>query len=298
VVLALAGLVSLSAIGVVFLTSRQSAEQAEVGDLVAVHEPTASVLASADQDSDNDGLPDWKEALYGTDPRNPDSDGDGVSDSDEVAAGSNPAKEGTDAFSNGYTAPSGLPTSEALGREVFAAYLSLKQDGAFDDQAVGTAVESIVSQHLADGTAPQPRYTIKDIKQSSADDGAARASYRAKVDTAIAKADAVPEYELSTAYRLLDTEDLSHADTLGEDAKIYRAIANDLLALPVPASYAKAHLDLVNAFDMLAGAVSELSIRYSDPYDMLVAVNIFVTAEKQFTETYRVFDSLTAAHAS
>ncbi len=33
-------------------------------------------------DSDSDGLKDWEEALWGTDPHNPDTDGDGVSDGD------------------------------------------------------------------------------------------------------------------------------------------------------------------------------------------------------------------------
>lgn len=42
-------------------------------------------------DTDNDGLTDPEETLYGTDPQNPDSDGDGVNDGDEVAAGTDPA---------------------------------------------------------------------------------------------------------------------------------------------------------------------------------------------------------------
>jgi len=43
------------------------------------------------EDSDDDGLTNPEEVLYGTDPFNPDSDGDGVNDGDEVAAGTNPA---------------------------------------------------------------------------------------------------------------------------------------------------------------------------------------------------------------
>ncbi|MEI7850782.1 MAG: hypothetical protein WCH86_03035 [Kiritimatiellales bacterium] len=41
-------------------------------------------------DSDGDGLSDAKEAILGTDPKNPDSDGDGMSDGDEVAYGTCP----------------------------------------------------------------------------------------------------------------------------------------------------------------------------------------------------------------
>ncbi len=46
------------------------------------------------KDSDNDGLKDWEEALWKTDPQNPDSDGDGTPDGEEVAEGRNPAVPG------------------------------------------------------------------------------------------------------------------------------------------------------------------------------------------------------------
>lgn len=48
-------------------------------------------------DTDNDGLTDPQEHLYGTDRLNPDSDGDGVNDGAEVAAGTNPLANDTPA---------------------------------------------------------------------------------------------------------------------------------------------------------------------------------------------------------
>ena len=48
-------------------------------------------------DSDNDGLPDYAEKIYGTDPKNADTDGDGLSDYDEIyKTGTNPLKYDTD----------------------------------------------------------------------------------------------------------------------------------------------------------------------------------------------------------
>src|SRR5687768_16774089 len=41
-------------------------------------------------DSDQDGLDDFYEAAYGTDPTNPDSDGDGLTDKQEVVVGLDP----------------------------------------------------------------------------------------------------------------------------------------------------------------------------------------------------------------
>ncbi len=43
-------------------------------------------------DIDHDGLPDWQEQLYGSNPCNPDTDGDGYPDGLEVASGYDPTK--------------------------------------------------------------------------------------------------------------------------------------------------------------------------------------------------------------
>jgi hypothetical protein len=46
------------------------------------------------KDSDNDGLSDYLESYYGTNPNNPDTDGDGYKDGDEVKNGYNPNGSG------------------------------------------------------------------------------------------------------------------------------------------------------------------------------------------------------------
>ncbi|MEA2113751.1 MAG: hypothetical protein U9P63_03825 [Patescibacteria group bacterium] len=44
-------------------------------------------------DADYDGLTDWEEKIYKTDPDNPDTDGDGYLDGEEVASGYDPTKK-------------------------------------------------------------------------------------------------------------------------------------------------------------------------------------------------------------
>lgn len=50
----------------------------------------------ADKDSDGDGLKDWEEAIFQTDPHKADTDGDGTLDGKEIADGRNPLKVGPD----------------------------------------------------------------------------------------------------------------------------------------------------------------------------------------------------------
>jgi hypothetical protein len=51
--------------------------------------------ALTELDTDKDGLPDWKEALYGTDPKNPDTDSDEANDYEEIISNRDPLKANT-----------------------------------------------------------------------------------------------------------------------------------------------------------------------------------------------------------
>lgn len=55
-----------------------------------------SKIENSNIDSDGDGLLDWEEGLWGTDPFNPDTDGDGAVDGDEVKLSRNPLISGPD----------------------------------------------------------------------------------------------------------------------------------------------------------------------------------------------------------
>ena len=67
------------------------------GKLVAKLEHGPSVVSTMVPDSDNDGLNDRDEILWGTNPSNPDSDNDGIKDGDEIAFwGTSPTKWDTD----------------------------------------------------------------------------------------------------------------------------------------------------------------------------------------------------------
>lgn len=48
------------------------------------------------KDSDQDGLKDWEEIIYGTNPNNPDTDGDNTIDGDEIVLNRNPLVSGPD----------------------------------------------------------------------------------------------------------------------------------------------------------------------------------------------------------
>lgn len=94
-----------------------------------------SIIESQNKDSDNDGLQDWQEALYKTDPLNPDTDGDGYLDGEEINSGHNPLVKAPGDTQMFYPLPIGekynittrLLTDETLNA-LFDSYFSQKTE--------------------------------------------------------------------------------------------------------------------------------------------------------------------------
>src|SRR3989338_96932 len=59
-------------------------------------ESVAKAAAILAKDADNDGLKDWEEELWGTDPKQPDTDGDKTPDGEEIRLGRDPLKPAPD----------------------------------------------------------------------------------------------------------------------------------------------------------------------------------------------------------
>ena len=91
--IALSAAIIIVVLAIIFNYWKPSTTKIENNNLVVAGANASS--SAMDIDSDNDGLPDWKEALYGTNPHNPDTDGDGTPDGMEVAENRDPLKANT-----------------------------------------------------------------------------------------------------------------------------------------------------------------------------------------------------------
>ncbi|MBI2639699.1 MAG: hypothetical protein HYW90_02285 [Candidatus Sungbacteria bacterium] len=76
------------------------------------------VIELLNRDTDNDGLKDWEEKIYGTDPENADTDGDGTPDGEEIKLSRNPLRPGPgDELSIPLPPPTNGNKTEALANE-------------------------------------------------------------------------------------------------------------------------------------------------------------------------------------
>lgn len=122
-------LIALIIIGGIFWMLKYSNKDTELSD------KTSEFSRENFKDSDNDGLRDWEEELYRTNPFNPDTDGDGYLDGEEVDSGHNPLVKAPGDELGFYPLPLGEKynltnkiLNEASIQKVVSSYLSQKID--------------------------------------------------------------------------------------------------------------------------------------------------------------------------
>lgn len=117
------------------------------------------IASEPDADADTDGLKNWEEEIYKTDPRNPDTDGDGYLDGEEIASGYDPAikapddaLEGTDA-SVPRQAPKNLTVylAQILSQKISAGEIDPTSLNTIDSQSDPTIPynQEIINEALA-----------------------------------------------------------------------------------------------------------------------------------------------------
>jgi len=225
-------------------------------------------------DSDSDGLKDWEEALWGTDPKNPDTDGDGTPDGEEVKEGRNPLKKGPDdkmATITKTTAPTSATTSEKLtvtdelSRALFTQFMLVKQNGGTIDQTVASQIAAQEFNNVLQENGVF-NYTNKDLKLTDANDINTLRAYGNALGSAILSGGNPnkTESELDLYESLIKTRDASFVPKMVAIAKAYQLVIDEVKKITVPRSVSAAHLDLLNSLSGVQKGIDLMSEQLTD----------------------------------
>jgi len=179
-------ILALAAFGVgggVWLLQKNAPAQTESASVVSAIASPPTTETTQTPDSDTDGLKDWEEALWKTDPYSPDTDGDGVSDGDEIKAGHNPlAKDAAPSqtknlevgLESGFNEPTSLTAQVA--KNFGALYFQGKREGENID-AIQNAVLSSVDSALTANPVFADTISKKDIIVTAGDSSTTQRAY-------------------------------------------------------------------------------------------------------------------------
>ena len=279
----LAGLFAVTAIGVASMTYFAESTDNPI--------TVTSVATSEDgrDDTDKDGLPNWQEALLGTDSTKIDTDGDGASDTDEVTKGTNPTAWGTATDTN--DDPNKLSTTETLARDLYVEYAKLAEKGTFTADERDQVFAEVIKRDITPPDLTQS-LVLSDIKikaDTTVD------TYTALVTVILRESTRVKEYELATFARAVNENNFSGTPALKDAATLYAYIAKALLEVEVPPELASEHLATVKSVGALAYAVSLMGNWKGDPLDALSYMDAFNRAEADVTKNVEALFASAAA---
>lgn len=267
---------------------------------------SALLQAIATKDSDGDGLPDWEEVLYGTDPRITDSFHLGMTDGEAVSRGlivpkaiaEIPMATSTAAVDS-EAPPAENSLTTAFAKTFFSLYLTAKQVKGGGDlsemEMQKVASESL--QTLAASIAPAPDFkSAKDlaVRGSGAD---AMKVFAASAEAVLLKntANATTSeiHYLKSAVLDNDASAFAHIASI---SKTYRDSAIGLAVLPVPVELASDYLALVNALMRLSKITNDFTRAGDDPLTTMLAIqqypqatqdigNVFIRIGKVYANT-------------
>jgi hypothetical protein len=264
---------------VLIVGSFMLARSVESPSLAQASTETALLQAIATKDSDSDGLPDWEEALYGTDPHVTDTFHLGMTDGEAVAKGLIVPKAIADIqVATSTAAGNDSSLTSIFAKNFFALYLSAKQANSGADLTAdeASALADQAMSQLSQNFAPTTDFkTARDIQVSGTGPDALRAfAIAAEAVLKKNKNDATMS-DLEYLQSAVEGSDATATTHLASLAKAYRDSAAGLAVLPVPKELATIHLAIVNSIMRLSEIDTDFARVDTDPLAAILALQQF-----------------------
>ncbi len=233
-------------------------------------------------DNDGDGLLDWEEILWGTDPRKANSNESGLSDYEFVKQ-----KKESGELSSTQTRPqksSSYSTknyTERLGIDLFAEYTNLKNSGGLNEASINNSANQIVSNF---SIFESKRYLRSDIKTIFPDQ---------EIDRMANYADNL--MRTRNRYQIIYLEDPIRsaggttfsagdlpADKFLRAGKLYYDLAEEIMRMEVPEGLVGLHLTLANSYKESGLGLSQIGENLkSDPLRALLGLETHTRAQTE-----------------
>ncbi len=248
---------------------------------------TKNIVLINNKDSDGDGLKNWEEVLWKTDPNNPDSDGDGTTDGEEIRTNRDPTTAGPNDKIGGvvdrqkkYSSGGPLTATDKLARDLFSNFIILYESGKLTDANKKILLDKVTKNNAVN--LKRATYTVADM--NIAPNGSKYLKkYYAEFNKILSKNENT-ENEFLTLQKALSGGKKEDLAPLEQTMLTYDRISKGLLKLPVPKEIAEINTIFVNSFSNLAEDVRGISTIFEDPLTALTGINSYIKDEQILTD--------------
>lgn len=248
----------ISSIGYYFISYKPNHKE----KIESQKNPSIVVNTAKETDSDNDGLPDWKEIVYGSDSSKKDTDLDGINDGDEINMGHDPTKPGPDDILHNLILKNGTSTGSATLEQTFVAEFMSKEI----ENAGSETVSGLLKQ--LDLSKIKPRYGLTDLNITSDNSEASLRKYADTFGIIIKKyLSSETEDEAVIMARAIETKRESDLQKIELPAITYRNFAEDLRKLETPSLVAEHHLNIVSGYDVMSRSLMLTTKLFTNPLE-------------------------------
>lgn len=252
-------------------------------------------------DSDNDGLKDWQEALYNTNPKIADTDGDGIRDKEDIEKEqAEKAEEERELLAENVTTVMAGEDWESLGysqttsRLLLAQYLSYKDPGEpLKDEEINSIVRGLPTYKAPERSFTP--FTSDDIVTTDTNTSAALHAY----GNAFALILDDPSADESAPNELIILQTFAQSengDTFIEElTKVvaqYTYVLEGMQGLTVPSLFADEHLLIMNRMGVVRNDFEVMQSLKADPYTAIAAISAY---GRDSSEMAVAFDALRQA---
>jgi hypothetical protein len=245
-------------------------EQRLALDTIITSRAQLGLTALGTKDSDGDGLPDWREALWQLDPNNPDTDGNGVLDGDQVRLATEKLEGSASTLEQ--------TTTDLLARDIYTAVTVLQQSGQLDDQTSERLTTEIATA-ISDAV-PVPVYDISDITIIS-DTETSRVAYQQRLATLLSQFSADDFAVVLETALVTNPDDVDPVKPAAVITK-YQAIRTGMLDMNVPSGLAGSHIEMLNTMSRLVENMRGIVQANEDPLVGLASVTQLESTIDQF----------------
>ncbi len=271
------------------------------GNVVEAQSAEELLKEYAAKDSDTDGLPDWQESLYGTDPNNPESFQAGIQDGDAVAQGLVTPRvavredgEDTDLGTLPGTLPAPLSLTDRFSQTLLKQFLLNRGENPPTQEEIANFVQAGIADLVANSK-PNATYGTADLVRANGAGREALLAYAVRAEQAIASENIRAELNELEYFSEVMKGDQTALAKIAQASDAYAATAQALIKVPVPEELRTSHLALVNSFMGMSAVTEDMAALETDPLRALVGIGLYANAAKQsvnaLASQYRLFSA-------